>query len=252
MSVTSTLKHGRLIVVLGIALVIFLSWAYLVKSALAMSQAAMPQMMMSSGATEFVPLFVMWAIMMMAMMLPSATPMILQFERLAQQRDKRPISCTAIFVAGYASVWVGFSLLAASVQWVLHARAMLSPMMESTNALLSGVLLLGAGLYQWSPYKHACLHHCRAPLGYSIAEWRTDGYSAFAMGLGHGLNCLGSCWALMVLLFALGVMNLWWVALLTVLVLAEKNFLGGHWLGRLAGLVFIGWGALLLSGHMMA
>lgn len=248
-SVAGTLKHDRLIVLLGIALVIILAWTYLVKSALAMSQATMTQMM-SWGAAEFVSLFIMWAIMMMAMMLPSAIPMILRYERLAQKRDKRPVSHTAMFVAGYATVWVGFSLLATSVQWVLHSRALLSHMMDSTNTLLSGALLLGAGLYQWSPYKHACLHHCRAPLGYSTAEWRAGAHGAFVMGLGHGLNCLGSCWALMALLFALGVMNLWWVALLTVLVLAEKLLLGGHWLGRFAGLVFVGWGALLLSGYM--
>lgn len=250
MSVAGTLKHDRLIVLLGITFVIILAWAYLVKSALAMNLATMPQMMMRWGAAEFVPLFIMWAIMMMAMMLPSATPMILQYERLVQERDKRPISRAAMFLAGYAAVWVGFSLLAASVQWALHARALLSPMMGSTSSLLGGGLLLGAGLYQWSPYKHACLHHCRAPLDFSAAEWRTGARGAFAMGIRHGLNCLGSCWALMALLFALGVMNLWWVALLTVLVLAEKLLLGGHWIGRLAGLVFIGWGAWLLSGYL--
>lgn len=252
MSDAGTLKHERMIVLLGIALVILLAWACLVKSALAMSQAAMPQMTMSRGAADFMPLFIMWTIMMMAMMLPSATPMILQYERLAQERDRRPISRTAMFVAGYVTVWIGFSLLAAALQWVLHARDLLSPMMDSTNALLSGTLLLGAGLYQWSPYKHACLRHCRAPLGFSTAEWRAGGHGAFVMGRGHGLNCLGSCWALMALLFVLGVMNLWWVALLTVLVLAEKNFLGGHWLGRLTGLMFIGWGVLLLSGYVTA
>ncbi len=128
-----------------------------------------------------------------------------------------------VFGAGYLVVWGGFSVVAAVAQWFLHRAQLLSPMMASSSVVLGGILLLIAGIFQFTPLKRSCLTRCRAPLDFITAHWREGWRGAFIMGLEHGLFCLGCCWALMALLFVLGVMNLLWIALLTILVGLEKS-----------------------------
>jgi predicted metal-binding membrane protein len=190
----------------------------------------------------------MWAVMMVAMMLPSAAPMILLVASLQRRRRERasPAAPTAVFAAGYLLVWALFSAVAASTQWLLHQAALLSPAMASTSPILGGLLLITAGLYQWLPLKSACLSHCRSPIGFLGSEWREGSAGALVMGARHGLFCLGCCWALMTLLFVGGVMHLPWVAAIAGLVLVEKVVRGGPWIGRLAGLGLIGWGLSVL------
>ena len=163
--------------------------------------------------------FVMWAGMMVAMMLPSAAPMILAFDTVERGGT---VSRSMIFAAAYLLVWIGFSALAAGAQWLLQAGGLLTPMIVSNSDGLTAGLLVLAGLYQLTPLKQACLRHCRTPLGFLMAEWREGTRGALAMGLRHGLYCAGCCWALMLLLFAAGVMNPVWIAFLTVAVALEK------------------------------
>ena len=175
-------------------------------------------------------------------------PVILTFasvnrRRLAQQR---PFVPTAIFLCGYVVVWTGFSVLAALIQWGLHAAALLSPMMVGTSPILGGLLLVVAGVFQWTPLKNACLRHCRSPLGFLMTDWREGRSGAFIMGLRHGSYCTGCCWLLMALLFVAGVMNLLWVATITVFVLVEKALPRGDVVGRVAGGVLVIAGLALL------
>ena len=193
-------------------------------------------------------MFVMWAIMMIAMMLPSAAPMILIFARVnAKQRDKgNAYIPTAIFTAGYLVVWSVFSLLATGVQWGLQNAALLSSEMVSTSVYLGGTLFVAAGIYQWTPLKQACLKHCRSPLEFVLHHWRPGTAGAFRMGLGHGAFCLGCCWSVMALLFVGGVMNLIWVAIIAIFVALENIFPNGHWVGRITGLAMIAAGGYLI------
>ena len=232
-----------------------LAWAYLLYFAWGMAHmdvgagmAIMPRMASWQGA-DVALVFAMWAIMMIAMMLPSAAPMLVLFAALSRKlREPRPRSEFFTFVGGYVAVWSGFSLLATLVQWGLLETRLVSPMMQASSRWLSGVLLLAAGLYQLTPLKQACLARCRSPLAFLTAEWRKGLRGALVMGVRHGLFCLGCCWLAMLLLFVLGIMNVVWIAVLAAFILAEKTLPGSRWLSATGALVFIGWGIALLLG----
>ncbi len=251
----NVLKRDRLVVLVALLLLVVLAWAYLIHLALAMGNMA-DMGGMGDIAIKLKPwtvvdgllMFVMWAIMMMAMMLPSAAPMILIFARVnAKQRDNgNAYVPTVIFAAGYLFVWSLFSLLATGVQWGLQNAALLSPGMVSTSMYLGGALFIAAGIYQWTPLKQVCLKHCRSPLEFILHHWRPGATGAFRMGLGHGAFCLGCCWSVMALLFVGGVMNLIWVAVIAIFVAVEKIFPHGHWVGRIAGLAMIAAGGYLI------
>ncbi len=182
--------------------------------------------------------FVMWAVMMVGMMVPSAAPAILVYSAIAtQRRDSAPGRVAVwVFTGGYLAVWTAFSLGATLLQAALaYERLLRMPAMESASLVLTGVLFVVAGLYQWSPLKHACLRKCRSPLRLFMFRWRSGVAGAFRMGAEHGLICVGCCWALMLLLFTAGVMNLTWVAVIAGFVLLEKLAPGGRLFGRLAG-----------------
>jgi predicted metal-binding membrane protein len=191
----------------------------------------------------------MWAVMMAAMMLPSAAPTILLFgvvsrrRRLAAQRAV-PV---AIFTLGYLAVWTLYAAVAGTAQWQLHRLALLSPWMSAVTPWLAGGLLVAAGVYQWLPIKAACLSSCRSPLGFFTTEWREGAWGALVMGMRHGTFCVGCCWLLMALLFVAGVMNLLWIAVIAGFVLVEKLMPGGPWVGRAGGLGLIAWGLWIVS-----
>ena len=254
--VTETLlRRDRIVVLSGLALIVALAWAYVSSLALSMrnmetmTEVAMPQMQQVWGVTDFALTFVMWAVMMVAMMTPSAAPMILMFAGVNRRRREQQVSYvpTSVFLAGYLAVWAVFAVLATAAQWGLHDVSLLSPMVAITSPVLGGVLLLAAGVYQWTPLKHVCLRKCRSPLGFVLNEWREGRWGAFAMGLKHGGYCAGCCWSLMALLFVAGVMNLLWVAAIAAFVLLEKVAPGGDWFGRAAGVVLAGWGAWMVT-----
>jgi predicted metal-binding membrane protein len=193
-------------------------------------------------------MFFMWWIMMVAMMLPSASPMILLFARFNRtQRDKgAPYVPTGVFALGYLLVWAAFSQVAVTVQWGLERGGLLSSMMASTSVTLGAVLLIAAGVYQLTPLKYACLKHCRSPLFFISHHWRPGEWGALRMGLEHGAFCTGCCWFLMALLFYGGIMNLFWIIGLALFVLLEKVAPAGHWVGWVMGVGLIAWGGALL------
>jgi predicted metal-binding membrane protein len=190
----------------------------------------------------------MWWIMMVAMMLPSASPMILLFARFNRsEREKgAPYVPTAVFALGYVLVWAAFSLIAVTAQWGLERSGLLSSMMASTSVTLGAVLLIAAGLYQLTPLKYACLKHCRSPLFFIAHHWRPGAWAALRMGFEHGAFCTGCCWFLMALLFYGGIMNLFWIIGLALFVLLEKVAPAGHWVGWVMGAGLIAWGGGLL------
>ena len=199
-------------------------------------------------------MFLMWWVMMIAMMLPSASPMILIFARVnrSQQSKGAPFVPTAIFAAGYLVAWGAFSLIAAGAQWGLERVGLLSAMLGSTSAVFGGLVLIITGIYQFTPLKHACLRHCRSPFQFVTHHWRTGTLGAFRMGIDHGGFCLVCCWFLMALLFVGGVMNLYWIIGIALFVLLEKTIPAGHWLGYLTGAVLLVWGGWLLVGSVWA
>lgn len=252
------LRWDRIIVLSGLTLIAALSWAYLVSLASDMQNMDMENVGMQMttprmetwGVGDFALTFVMWTVMMVAMMTPSAAPMILMFAGVNRRRQEQELSYvkTSVFLAGYLVVWAAFSVMATTTQWGLNALSLLSPAMTSTSPVLGGVLLLVAGVYQWTPLKHACLSNCRSPLGFVLHEWREGSWGAFLMGLKHGVYCTGCCWSLMALLFVAGVMNLLWVAAIAGFVLLEKVVPAGDRLGRVAGMVLVGWGVWMVWG----
>ncbi|MEJ2531330.1 MAG: DUF2182 domain-containing protein [Halioglobus sp.] len=193
-------------------------------------------------------MFLMWAVMMVAMMLPGASPMILLYQRIAYQKMRRPQLSVALFVTGYLLVWTAFSAAATGAQWALREIGLVNDMMVSSSALLSGTLLVTAGAYQLSPWKQTCLKHCQAPFAFIMQHWRSGQKGALVMGLHHGAYCLGCCWLVMALLFVGGVMNLLWIALLALIVLMEK-ILPGIWPARVLGVTLIVAGTWLLLGR---
>jgi predicted metal-binding membrane protein len=192
----------------------------------------------------------MWWIMMVAMMLPSATPVILLTAALNRRStaDRPPYGTTASFTLGYLLAWLLFSLVAVVGQLVLETKGLLSPGMESNSSYLTAGLFLAAGFWQFSPIKQACLRHCRSPVEFVTRHRRPGNRGALMMGLHHGTYCLGCCWFLMALLFAGGVMNLYWIAGLALFVVVEKWYSHGIWFGRLsgAGFVITGIGLLIM------
>lgn len=242
MELTMTRMHSRQRILIGAALVALtmLAWAYLMMPA---GDAGM-EASMASRLNMLALSVVMWSIMMVAMMLPGAGPMILTYARIHQQRQANGGSAVHLwaFLTGYLTVWVGFSIAAALLQWGLHQSALLSSAMGKVGPLLAGGLLITAGAFQFSHLKQACLSKCRSPLSFLMTEWREGTVGAFVMGIRHGAFCTGCCWALMLLMFVGGVMNLAWMAALALYFLAEKLLPGGERISRLTGVVLIGAG----------
>ena len=266
-SLTTTedlVRRDRFIVTGGLVMICALSWLFLWTGAgTGMNAPAMstwqfpppvddPGMAMQWSAGYWLIMIVMWWVMMIAMMVPSAAPMILLYGRVSRhaQTNGRMEAAgipTAAFAGGYLLGWLAFSVVAVCLQSGLEWAGLLhSMMMWSTSTVLSGSFLIAAGLYQLSPLKAVCLQHCRSPVDYLSRHWRKGRFGALRMGLEHGLYCVGCCWVLMVLLFAGGIMNIVWIAGLAIFVLIEKLARFGPTLGRCAGLFLIAAGAYLL------
>ena len=240
-----------------------LAWLYLLHSRASMpdmdtarmdmSAMNMPGMVMPGidewGATTILLLFAMWVVMMVAMMVPSAAPMVLTFLNLNQRRRTtgRPLMPVSIFLVGYLAIWTAFSAVATLAQWGLHHAALLSSTMATTSPALNGGLLIAAGVFQWTPLKRTCLNSCRSPISFLMSEWRDGTAGAFVMGLRYGAYCVGCCWILMALLFVAGVMNLFWVASIALFVMAEKVWANGELLRHVAGITLVTAGVALVA-----
>lgn len=259
----SALKRDRLIVAASLVFITILAWAYLVWLSRGMTMSAamtampgmpdMPGMDMSVQAWSaklFLLTLAMWTVMMAGMMTPSAAPMILLYARVGRQATSqgKPFASTGWFAGGYLLSWSLFSLVATYLQFMLDRGAFLNSSMSLASSRLGGLVFVIAGIYQWTPLKDSCLRQCRSPLSFIQRHggFKPEIGSSLALGLRHGLYCIGCCWSLMALLFAVGVMNLAWVAALAALVLIEKLAPGGRVLSRIAGIGLIAAGAWLL------
>jgi predicted metal-binding membrane protein len=257
----SVLRRDRAVVMAGLAGIVLVAWLYLLHVARTMAEMerhaamgmVMPQMR-AWGVADVALLFLMWTVMMVAMMIPSATPMIVVFSTIHRRRheQEQPTVPVTVFLAGYLVVWAAYAAAATLAQWGLHAAALLSASMATTSAVLGGVLLIAAGVFQWTRLKQVCLANCRSPLSFLMTRWREGARGAFVMGLDHGMYCVGCCWMLMTILFVAGVMNLAWVAVVAVVVLLEKVVPGGERIGRLAGIVLVVAGLVMTSSAWRA
>ncbi|MCC7417408.1 MAG: DUF2182 domain-containing protein [Acidobacteria bacterium] len=262
------LRRDRAIVAAALGVIAVLAWVYVLGLARGMDMGGMDMRgarMISTGVRmamapaavpwsglDFAMMFVMWAVMMIGMMTPSAAPLILLYARVGRQAvsDGRPFAATGWFAGGYLSAWVLFALAATVAQLVLERAALLTPGMAAASDLFGAAVLIAAGLYQWSRLKDTCLVHCQSPLSFlqHHGGFRRDAAGSFGLGLSHGAYCLGCCWALMLLLFVGGVMNLAWIAGLSILVLVEKLASRGRLVARAAGVAFIVAGLRLAAG----
>lgn len=252
------LRRDRFRVAAGLAIVAALAWVYVLWLAADMNGVGMNMTgmrMIPAGlgimapaampwsAAEFVLVFVMWAVMMIAMMTPSAAPMMLMYARAVRQggTSGRPLPATAWFAAGYFLAWCGFSLVATSFQWVLDREALMDTRMASASRTLGAIMVIAAGIYQWTPLKDSCLAQCQSPFRFLLTHggFRSDPLGCLRLGLLHGAYCVGCCWILMGLLFVVGVMNVLWIALLIGLVLLEKLAPCGRWTARISGALCI-------------
>jgi predicted metal-binding membrane protein len=247
----------RAIVWGGLAAITALAWIALVRipmPAAAMGSGAMTGMRMAAAAARPHPwsaadawlVFAMWAVMMVAMMIPSAAPMIEMYARIARGSADSRAWFTWAFVAGYAIAWMLFSAAATTAQWALDRAAMMPAAMR-VGPIAGAVILAVAGIYQLTPLKNACLAHCRSPIGFFMTEWRGGAAGALRMGLKHGAFCIGCCWMLMALLFVAGVMNLVWIAALAAVVLLEKVTPWGRAVASVSGVAMIASAAALAA-----
>lgn len=197
---------------------------------------------------DFVLLFLMWFVMMIAMMTPSVSPLILIFAMVNRKKKQQanPFVPTGFLIAGYFLVWGVFSLLATVLQWGLQNLSLLNPDMITTNKILGGVILIGAGIFQFTNLKQRCLHYCRTPIDFIHRNWKEGKTGALRMGIENGIYCLGCCWILMIILFVSGIMNLLWIALIALFVLIEKTLSQMKWVSFLAGMVLIIYGIMFL------
>jgi predicted metal-binding membrane protein len=249
--IEAALRHDRRLAIGGLAAVLALAWFYLWRSAAGMDHAsmAMDSMPRYTDATALGSTFLMWTVMMAGMMLPSAAPTILLYGALVRKNGARGMLLPGvwIFAGGYLLVWTGFSVAATLLQvWLEHA-SLLTPAMASTGSGLSALVLIAAGVYQLTPLKRICLSKCRNPVDFFLTRWRAGAGGAFRMGLEHGAYCVGCCWALMLLLFVVGVMNLVWVALIAAFVFVEKLLPAVRVTSRAASAALILSGVLLLA-----
>jgi predicted metal-binding membrane protein len=263
----TVLRRDRAIVVASLVAVTAVAWLYVLGLSAGMDMGGMDMTgfrMISTGfamamapaaapwsAWDFVLMCAMWAAMMVGMMTPSVVPMILIYARAGRMAAAagRPLAATSWFAAGYLLTWVVFAFAATTAQWALERFALLESTMAMTSGVLGGGVLIAAGLYQWSPLKHACLSECQSPVRFIQRHGGFRGDTAATLRLGgeHGLYCIGCCWALMMLLFVGGVMNLLWIAALTAFALAEKIIPAGRLVPRLAGAGLIAAGVGLLT-----
>ena len=244
-ALAAVLQRDRVVVLGALLTVVALAWAYLLLGA----GIEMEMMDMGGGQIMAMPpewnlcyagiVFVMWVVMMVAMMLPSAAPVVL----LAAALDRSSgAGRSSLFASGYLVVWFSFSLAATALQWGFDAVGLLSESMSIANRMLAAAVLVAAGIYQWTPLKQACLTRCRSPIELLVRYWGKGKLGAIVAGMRHGVFCLGCCWMLMVLLFVGGLMNLAWIAALALLVLVEKTLPWGGWASRAAGVLLIAWG----------
>jgi predicted metal-binding membrane protein len=251
------LRRDRALVAAVLGLVLAPVWLWLVRASLdmygAMTGPSAWMMRATWDASYTALIFAMWTAMMVGMMLPSAAPAILIFARVARSgpAPERPVLRAHLFAAGYLVSWAAFSAAATLAQRALAKGALLTPMMEAASPYFAAALLVVAGAYQWSAVKRLCLTRCRTPAAFIVGRWRPGTLGALRLGAEHGVYCVGCCWALMLLLFAGGVMSLPWIAGLSLLVLLEKLGPANAWLERAVGALLAAAGVALALAQIV-
>lgn len=264
------LRRDRAVVATCLFAIVVLAWAYLFWLAADMDMGGMDMTgfrMIPAGRglmmpvitpwqpIEFAFVFVMWAVMMVGMMTPSAAPLILIYARVGRQAaaQHQPFAASAWLAGGYLLAWVAFSFVATLAQWGIEREGWLTPEMASASGMFGGLTLIAAGLYQWTPLKDACLQQCQFPLQFVQRHggFRGDAIGSLALGSRHGITCVGCCWMLMALLFVGGVMNVLWIALMMVFVLVEKLVPAGRLISRASGTGFLAAGMWLAAGSLL-
>jgi predicted metal-binding membrane protein len=265
-SLESVLRRDRIVFAAALAVVTLLAWAYVVYLYFQMKMGGMDMsgfrmavtaagMVMTPAfqpwsGSEFVFTVIMWVVMMIGMMTPSAAPIILLYARVGRQAagQGKPFASTAWFASGYVFAWTAFAFAATTAQWGLDRAALLTPMMSTASTVAGSIILIAAGAYQWTPLKNRCLSHCQSPLQFIFQHggFRSDVLGSLQLGTRHGVYCVGCCWAIMALLFVVGVMNVLWIAVIAIVVLAEKLFPAGRFVSRIAGAGFVLAGLWLL------
>lgn len=248
------LKKDRFIVLIALVILCVLSWLYLIYLRNQMYPMNMDALFFAMPMTpewswaDFVLLFLMWLVMMIAMMTPSVAPLVIIFTLINRKRQQQqnPYIPSGYLLSGYFLVWGAFSLFATLLQWLLQKIALLNPEMITTSKVLGGIILITAGIFQFTPLKNTCLRKCRSPISFIHQHWKDSKSGAFNMGIQNGIYCLGCCWILMLLLFVSGVMNILWIAIITLFVLVEKIFSALKVISLIAGIALIAYGVIIL------
>lgn len=256
-ALVAVLRRDRGVILASLVALTGIAWAYTLHLAGNMGgagagsdvAAAMAPAFTPWSAADFTLTFIMWVVMMVGMMTPSAAPMILLYARVGRQADVdgRPFAAVGWFAVGYLLAWVGFSAAATLIQWGVIRAALVTPMVSSADIVFGAAVLIVAGVYELTPLKNACLRHCQAPLSFIFRHggFRRDAGGSVGLGFRHGLYCVGCCWALMGVLFVVGVMNVLWIACLMIVVLVEKLAVVGRVVSAATGLGLIAWGVWL-------
>ena len=253
-SLVYVLKKDRFIVLAALFLICVLSWLYIIYLYNQMYPMNMDALFFAMPMTpqwswaDFVLLFLMWFVMMIAMMTPSVTPLILIFTLINRKRHQQqnPYVPSGYLLSGYFLVWAVFSLFATLLQWLLQRVALLNPEMIITSKVLGGIILITAGLFQFTPLKNTCLRNCRSPISFIHQYWKDGKAGALRMGIQNGIYCLGCCWILMILLFVSGIMNILWIAIITLFVVIEKILPPAKIISSISGISLIVFGIIIL------
>lgn len=249
----AVIKRDRTIVLGGLAALVVVAAIYTISMAKSYGGTSAAMMLhhdhAGHGGDSFLNLFIMWTVMQVAMMSPTAVPMILMHTKVERHRhpEQSPVIPTKLFILGYLLVWAAFSAVLALVQMLMQYTGLQSSQFASTGPWLAGGILIAAGLFQFSKLKQACLSQCRSPVTYFMLEWREGNTGALLMGSKHGIHCVGCCWVLMALIVVAGVMNLLWMAIITAFVLIEKAIPRGDTVGRVGGVGMVIWGICLIA-----
>lgn len=248
------LKKDRFIVLSALFLLCVLSWLYVIYLYRQMNPMNMDALFFAMPMTpqwswtDFVLLFLMWVVMMIAMMIPSVAPLVLLFAMINRQRKQHqnPFVPTGYLLSGYFLVWTVFSFFATVLQWLLQQLSLLNPEMVTTSKILGAIILISAGAFQFTPLKNRCLQQCRTPIDFIHRHWKEGKRGALQMGIKNGIYCLGCCWILMILLFVSGIMNLLWIAIIALFVLIEKVLPAAKAVSSMAGIALIVFGIIVL------
>ena len=248
------LKKDRYVVLFALLFLCVLSWLYIIYLYNQMYPMNMDALFFAMPMTakwqwtDFVLLFLMWFVMMIAMMTPSVAPLVIVFGMInrKRQQSQSPFVSSGYLLIGYFLVWAAFSLFATLLQWLLQKISLLNPEMITTSKILGGVILISAGIFQFTPLKNTCLHYCRTPISFIHQYWKNGKSGALRMGIQNGFYCLGCCWILMLLLFVSGIMNILWIAIISLFVLLEKVFPTAKIISAAAGIALITYGIIIL------